>query len=62
MTAVAVPAGRNASRCVLSVIESNAVTRSTGCKLERMGTVTKISRAKFGVERLIHHRLFDYRA
>jgi heat shock protein HspQ len=26
-----------------------------------MGTVTKITRAQFGVGDLIHHRLFDYR-
>jgi len=26
-----------------------------------MGTVTKITRAKFSVGELIHHRLFDYR-
>ncbi|MCH9696702.1 MAG: heat shock protein HspQ [Gammaproteobacteria bacterium] len=26
-----------------------------------MGTVTEISRAKFSVGELIHHRLFDYR-
>ena len=26
-----------------------------------MGTVTKISRVKFSVGELIHHRLFDYR-
>jgi heat shock protein HspQ len=26
-----------------------------------MGTVTKITRAKFSIGELIHHRLFDYR-
>ena len=30
-------------------------------QLEYMGTVTNITKAKFSVGELIHHRLFDYR-
>ncbi len=29
--------------------------------MEQLGTVTSISRVKFSVGELIHHRLFDYR-
>ena len=31
------------------------------CDVETMGTVTKITKAKFSIGEIVHHQLFDYR-